>query len=305
MKFGENLKLIRKQKNISQEYLAEKLGVSRQSVSKWETGENYPSMQNIFCLCDIFKCKVNDIVHVDFVDLDFLDEEIKMKVVKLNQDEQKKVKLLSKILSMVGKIGSILAKVGIGFVVLAMIIIPLLISSVDVKDNELVVSGEVIKITEITDGIRLSTKDDNVIISDINNSDIEKFKNAFNKYDKTKLILLIEFSFATLIVFLIFLIKVLDHLERLFTNINDGDTPFTLDNTIHIKKMSYYMIACIVTSAIGSIISNISMALEDSLEFDMFNIVEIIFLFALSYIFEYGYHIQKDSKGRMYGNENE
>ena len=254
MKFGDNLKLIRKQKNISQEYLAEKLGVSRQSVSKWETGENYPSMQNIFCLCDIFKCKVNDIVHVDFVDLDFLDEEIKMKVVKLNQDEQKKVKLLSKILSMVGKIGSILAKVGIGFVVLAMVIIPLLISSVDVKDNELVVSGEVIKITEITDGIRLSTKDDNVIISDINNSDIEKFKNAYNKYDKTKLILLIEISFATLIVFLIFLIKVLDHLAGLFTNINDGDTPFTLDNTNHIKKMSYYMIACIITSAIGSII---------------------------------------------------
>ena len=36
MKFGENLKNIRKQKNISQEELAEKLGVSRQSISKWE-----------------------------------------------------------------------------------------------------------------------------------------------------------------------------------------------------------------------------------------------------------------------------
>ena len=44
MKFGENLKLIRKSKKISQEDLADKLGISRQSVSKWETGENYPSM---------------------------------------------------------------------------------------------------------------------------------------------------------------------------------------------------------------------------------------------------------------------
>ena len=44
MKFGENLKLIRNDKKISQEDLAERLGVSRQSVSKWETGENYPSM---------------------------------------------------------------------------------------------------------------------------------------------------------------------------------------------------------------------------------------------------------------------
>ena len=50
MKFGDNLKLIRKSRKISQEELAEKLGVSRQSLSKWETGENYPSMQNIMCL---------------------------------------------------------------------------------------------------------------------------------------------------------------------------------------------------------------------------------------------------------------
>ncbi len=38
MKFGDNLKKIRVFKKLSQEELAEKLGVSRQSVSKWETG---------------------------------------------------------------------------------------------------------------------------------------------------------------------------------------------------------------------------------------------------------------------------
>ena len=47
MKFGENLKNIRKEKNMSQEQLAEKVNVSRQSVSKWETGESYPEMNNI------------------------------------------------------------------------------------------------------------------------------------------------------------------------------------------------------------------------------------------------------------------
>ena len=69
MKFGDNLKQIRKSKNISQEELAEKLGVSRQSVSKWETGENYPSMYNIMCLCDIFKCKINNLVHESMSDI--------------------------------------------------------------------------------------------------------------------------------------------------------------------------------------------------------------------------------------------
>lgn len=38
MKFGENLKLLRKESKLSQEKLAEKVGVSRQSVSKWECG---------------------------------------------------------------------------------------------------------------------------------------------------------------------------------------------------------------------------------------------------------------------------
>ena len=54
MKFGDNLRNLRKSKNISQEALAEKVKVSRQSVSKWETGEAYPEMNNILELCKIF-----------------------------------------------------------------------------------------------------------------------------------------------------------------------------------------------------------------------------------------------------------
>ena len=57
MNFGQNLKELRKSKNISQEKLAEKVGVSRQSVSKWETGEAYPEMNNILELCKIFHCQ--------------------------------------------------------------------------------------------------------------------------------------------------------------------------------------------------------------------------------------------------------
>lgn len=42
MNFGENLITLRKLKNISQEELAEKLDVSRQAVSKWESGLSFP-----------------------------------------------------------------------------------------------------------------------------------------------------------------------------------------------------------------------------------------------------------------------
>ena len=41
MTFAENVKMLRKQAGMSQEQLAEKLGVSRQAVTKWETGAGW------------------------------------------------------------------------------------------------------------------------------------------------------------------------------------------------------------------------------------------------------------------------
>ena len=50
MSFGENLQTIRKKNQISQETLAEMLGVSRQAVSKWELGEGYPEVDKLLLL---------------------------------------------------------------------------------------------------------------------------------------------------------------------------------------------------------------------------------------------------------------
>ena len=303
MKFGDNLRKLRKNKGISQEQLAEKVNVSRQSVSKWENGEAYPEMNNILELCKIFKCNINDLVNDKIVDLDSLDEEVKMSIVKLKKEKQEKVKLLSKVLFLIGRIGAILSKVGIGFIVTFMILLPIIISNVEVKDNQLKAHGRIIMISELNDGIRVSIKNEHIVVGDVNNKDIQSFKKAYNKYGKVTLIALFELGFIILIVFLVFVIIVLNHLDKLFTNIYGGDTPFTLENVEHIKKMSCFMIAAIIASSLGSIVFNISTAMEDVMEFDLFNVVEIIFLFALSYIFEYGYEIQLDSKGKIYGEE--
>ncbi len=50
MGFGENLQTIRKKNHLSQEGLAEMLGVSRQAVSKWELGEGYPEVDKLLLL---------------------------------------------------------------------------------------------------------------------------------------------------------------------------------------------------------------------------------------------------------------
>ena len=50
MSFSENLQAIRKKNQLSQEELAEMLGVSRQAVSKWELGEGYPEVEKLLML---------------------------------------------------------------------------------------------------------------------------------------------------------------------------------------------------------------------------------------------------------------
>lgn len=59
MSFGENLQFLRKKNNITQEQLAERLGVSRQSVSKWESEGNYPEMDKLLQLCEMFSCSMD------------------------------------------------------------------------------------------------------------------------------------------------------------------------------------------------------------------------------------------------------
>ena len=62
MSFSENLQTLRKASNISQEQLAERLDVSRQAVSKWETDGGYPEMDKLIALCSIFGCTMDELV---------------------------------------------------------------------------------------------------------------------------------------------------------------------------------------------------------------------------------------------------
>ena len=300
MKFGDNLRNLRKSKNMSQEDLATKVNVSRQSVSKWETSEAYPEMNNILELCKIFHCSINDLVNDNMIDLDSLDEEIKMSVVKFKREKQKQMKGLSKVLSLIGKIGAIVVRVAVVFVIIAMVSIPFAFKYIDVKDGKLVSTSERVEVVEFKNGVNIRLIDGEVG-TEIKNKDVQYFAKSIEKYSKPVTITLFEIGFALLLAFLIILIKLLKHLELLFDNINKGDTPFTLENVNHIKKMSYLMIACIVLSAVGETIMNIPVDNEFSFELELFDIVEILFLYSMALIFEYGYEIQLDSKGRMYG----
>jgi len=73
MSLAENLQFLRKQYNITQEQLAEQLEVSRQSVSKWESGQSFPEMEKLLQISSMFHCNMDSLLQGD-VSRDFAQD---------------------------------------------------------------------------------------------------------------------------------------------------------------------------------------------------------------------------------------
>ena len=65
MAFSENLQFIRTANSLTQEQLAEQLGVSRQSVSKWESGASFPEMDTLLMICDLYSTNLDTLLRGD------------------------------------------------------------------------------------------------------------------------------------------------------------------------------------------------------------------------------------------------
>lgn len=62
MNIGEKIYELRKEKNLSQEDVAEKLNVTRQTVSKWETNQSTPDFDKIIPLCELFEISTEELL---------------------------------------------------------------------------------------------------------------------------------------------------------------------------------------------------------------------------------------------------
>ena len=62
MEFNNKLYNLRKQKGFSQEELANRLNVSRQTVSKWELGDSAPDMEKLIAISDLFEVSLDELV---------------------------------------------------------------------------------------------------------------------------------------------------------------------------------------------------------------------------------------------------
>ena len=79
MVFGEKLKRLRIDNEYSQEQLAELLNVSRQAVTKWETGKGTPDIGNIKAIAELFDVTIDSLVN-DVEEIETTDESFCWKI---------------------------------------------------------------------------------------------------------------------------------------------------------------------------------------------------------------------------------
>ena len=83
MEIGKRIKDARQKNNITQESLAEQLGISRQTVSSWETGKSYPDIVSVIKMSDIFNISLDKMLKEDKKLVNNMQE--KMDTVKSNK----------------------------------------------------------------------------------------------------------------------------------------------------------------------------------------------------------------------------
>lgn len=69
MKVGNQIKKYRQSIKLTQEELAEKIYVTRQTVSNWENGKNYPDLNSLIMLCDLFNISLDILVKGDVIQM--------------------------------------------------------------------------------------------------------------------------------------------------------------------------------------------------------------------------------------------
>ena len=264
MKFGENLKSLRKNNNLSQEQLAEKVRVSRQSVSKWETGEAYPEMNNIMALCTVFHCEITDLINSSISDAASFRENLKkendMKNDKETQVEKPEMneKFINiskwvRTLSRIGKFGSIIGAIAMLFMGGIIAFAPF--GAEATIDN----------VNEIT-GTHIYA-----VLGDLSHEALSAV-GIFACVSATAIFVIMTF--------------LLDSVARLFDNFCNNTTPFTLGNIRLVKKIAKtsLILAAVQLVPFGALGGGMASGV---------NITTVLIVYAFAHIFEYGYRLRR------------
>ena len=221
----------------------------------------------------------------------------------MKKENKKTLKVLCKILEVFAMIGKVMSIIAIPFLVMCMVLAPILINNIDIKDNTISIKGSKEKISIIETGknnANIEVRVGDVVVAKEKEAEfLNVAKNMLGDVSKNKIVACCEIALTLGIASIVFGIIILSYTIKVFRNIRTEDTPFTEENPLYIRKIAYFMIASLVVGALSSVAIELIIGHDLSVNFSAYNIFEILLVFILSYIFEYGYELQKSSKKRI------
>lgn len=231
---------------------------------------------------------------------------------KLTEKDQRNLKGISKAIYIIAKIGRVLMFIIIPFIIIAMIISALVINKFDYQESTIFFDKEPLAtLKEDMNGVSISYYDseNNQVYIDMTKNfssavSVLNFKKFLDNNSKGMLIFYTQFALVFAFVVIVVAIIILGHLEKLFRNIYNGYTPFTEENTIHIKKMFILMLVNIGISIAFNIIFSLILNQDINYSFSFYGIMEILFVIGIYYIFKYGTILQTKSKMTIYSENN-
>ena len=297
MNFGENLKNFRKNSKMSQEVLAEKVGVSRQAVSRWEVGEAYPEMSNIVALCSIFHCNINDLINDNIVDIESFDKETQDSIVKFKKEQQKRMKGLSKAIYIITNIVKTIIAIPTVCMILLCLIFPFVSNTFEINNNKIKIINKEIDYRINGNIINIDGTDHYVDHYVETRTNIDEF---IKSHDNTFFRISIEYILICMTILSILTVLSLHYLYKLYKNIYNGNTPFTIENEKIVHKACLFVLVEMVLQKITALIYSIIAHLDLAIDINIKDIIVILIGVSIIYIFKYGRMIQADTKAKIY-----
>lgn len=228
-----------------------------------------------------------------------MPKKVEKKEGRLESGKQKGLKTLSKLIQILAILAKVCLWIGLVVLVILAIAFPFVAEDLTISREELSYRSHKIELREQdNDKLDILYKDKKVGEMDISEKEI--VYKLIDEINERKLIFVIEVAMIVGVISIILGIFIMGYVAKLFKNINEQPTPFTEENVSLIRKVGYYMIASLVVGFIGSGIISVIAIKSLDFSYDLVSIGEILLVFTLAYIFEYGCSLQEGTEAKVY-----
>lgn len=212
------------------------------------------------------------------------------------EKNKNEMKIIANVIYWFAQVAKVFSLIAVGVLVAVGLSLPFLVSQVGEITNNSIKYGNKTFNYELTED-SIIIDDAEIVLSGDNIITAREIRNIFRDNNTIVRVLFVESFLISGIVLLILSYIMFRALTKLFKNISDGDTPFTKDNVFLLRKIGKYMIIISVLPLILDIIVKTIFKVEYIFGFSGFDIMYILVIFALAYVFEYGYQLQEDIDG--------